>query len=267
VVSFLCATLNAILKLIRIDSLSYISIEKILWSHFLNPELLRLLPLLPTGSCIPVMISSTYAVIILSSFHLFICESFRVPSLSEELGCSPTLSIIFNRSPNDSSNKLLYFDPLNIATDANFSRLREAEYKHGRVAMLAMLEIMLVPVLKRADFIKVSLGDLSQLSEYDKLRRISNIQIEDFSKVLVTCALLEIFVFVQKDPSDMPGDYGIGFLGLRDKGAHETQLTMELEHGRLAMVSFLAYLILDVTLYQNTSWLEQWVGMISRIGN
>jgi Chlorophyll A-B binding protein len=212
------------------------------------------------------MIKSTYALIFLSSFHLLICESFRVPLLSEELGCSPTLSLLLNRLPNDTPNKLFYFDPLNIATDTNFPRLREAEYKHGRVAMLAMLEIILVPVLKRLDFIKQLLGDLSLVPEYDKFRRISQMHSEEFSKVLVTCALLEIFVFVQQDPSDMPGDYGIGFLGLRDKGAHETQLIMELEHGRLAMVSFLAYLILDITLYRSTSWWEQWIGVISRMG-
>lgn len=207
----------------------------------------------------------TCTLIFLSIFHLIICEGFRVPLLSEELGCSPTLSILINSSANRFPSKLVYFDPLNIATDSNFSRLREAECKHGRVAMLAMLEVLLVPILKHVDFVKRSVGDLSQLSEYYKFREISHMHLEDFLKVIVTCAFLEIFVFVQKDPSDMPGDYGIGFLGLRDKGAHETQLIMELEHGRLAMVSFFAYLILDVTWYRNSSWLDQWMGVIENL--
>lgn len=213
------------------------------------------------------MIVSAFKLIVLSIFHFTLCKCFRVPSLSDELGCSPTLSILLNQSPKDASSKLVYFDPLKIATDTNFSRLREAEYKHGRVAMLAMLEIILVPVLKRVEFIKGSFDELSQLSEGDKVQKISHMHLEDFIKVLVTCALLEIFVFVQKEPSDMPGDYGIGFLGLRDKGAHETQLIMELEHGRLAMLSVVTYLILDVTLYRSTSWLDQWLGVISSIGN
>jgi hypothetical protein len=52
--------------------------------------------------------------------------------LSEELGCSPTLAQVFGK-------ETVYFDPLGIATDTNFARLREAELKHGRVAMAAVL--------------------------------------------------------------------------------------------------------------------------------
>jgi hypothetical protein len=32
---------------------------------------------------------------------------------------------------------------------------------------------------------------------------------------------LETQVFIQSDPQDMPGDYGLGYFGRRDKARHE----------------------------------------------
>ena len=65
----------------------------------------------------------------------------------------------------------------------------------------------------------------------------------------------------------MPGDYGIGYYGLRNKGLHEQELIIELEHGRLAMVSFVLYMLLETTtsVYQDTSWLDQWIRFIGSI--
>ena len=47
----------------------------------------------------------------------------KIPKLEDELGLSPTLSFLSGRSD-------VFFDPLNLATDENFARLREAELKH-----------------------------------------------------------------------------------------------------------------------------------------
>jgi hypothetical protein len=216
--------------------------------------------------------SFTLHIVIIGLVHKPFTRSFRVPLLSEELGCSPTLSIVLSKKEastiKNTSNSLFYFDPFNLATDANFPRYREAEYKHGRVAMLAMSEIIFVPVVKRFS----SLWNLWRNDEEltsstvlppDHAITANALQLEysDIIPVFITCGILEIFVFVQQDVKDMPGDYGIGYFGLRNKGLHEQQLVMELEHGRLAMIAYVIYMLLDATTssYQEMSWLDQWI--------
>ena len=54
----------------------------------------------------------------------------------------------------------------------------------------------------------------------------------------------------------MPGDYGLGWFGLRDKGRHERELICELEHCRLAQVAFLVQLISE--RYSGLPWEQQW---------
>ena len=69
-------------------------------------------------------------------FPIACTTGFSAPvSLREELGSSPTLSVLFPRDDGD----LVYFDPLGLANDENFARYREAELKHGRVAMVAVI--------------------------------------------------------------------------------------------------------------------------------
>ena len=213
----------------------------------------------------------TYKILVL--VQLSFVYSFRVPLLSEELGCSPTLSLLLSNNQKTStvtktSNALYYFDPFQLGTDTNFSRYREAEHKHGRIAMLAMTEIILIPIVKRFLHLPTFWGSNGEAikstillppPDHAIVANLLNLKFYDVFPVLITCGFLEIFIFVQQDVKDMPGDYGIGYFGLRNKGLHEQQLLMELEHGRLAMVSFVVYVLLDATIYQETSWLDQWI--------
>jgi hypothetical protein len=196
--------------------------------------------------------------------------SFRVPLLSEELGCSPTLSKLMSqfdeqeqqsmRWKKSSTNELYYFDPLKLATDTNFPRYREAEYKHGRIAMLVMTDIIVVPGIKRIEYLQLW---FQNVPDHAILQNILHLQQnDDIIKVIITCGILELFVFVQRDHTDMPGDYGIGYFGIRNKGLHEQQLIVELEHGRLAMISFVFYIILDATIYKEMSWFDCWYSTI-----
>jgi Chlorophyll A-B binding protein len=191
------------------------------------------------------------------------CSSLRAPLLSDELGCSPTLSFLLDRERYQAQTAVrrrtrswYYFDPLGVATDDNFARLREAELKHGRVAMLAMTQVISLPFLKSVDLIS---NDFPESIVYN----VQNLASTDILRVLTTCAFLELFVFVQRDPRDMPGDYGTGYLGLRDKAANEENLVVELENGRLAMLGFLGFLVSDY-LMKGQSWLEQWVSLFQR---
>jgi hypothetical protein len=129
-------------------------------------------------------IPQTLAVLLGSCIFSPTCSFFfrRIPPLEQELGCSPTLSRVFGKES-------YYFDPLSFATDENFARLREAELKHGRVAMLATIG-MIVP-------------EFSQKNT--ALHILESLQPSHYLEILGTCAFLEAFVFVQQDAKDMPG--------------------------------------------------------------
>lgn len=159
--------------------------------------------------------------------------AFRPPPVSEELGCSPTLSLLFG-----TSQKPFFFDPLKLSDDVNFPRLREAELKHGRCAMLAVTATMVVPFLKGSVLPKTYPSGIMHC--VDGLTRT------DFARVVVTCGFLETFVFVPREQKAMPGDYGTGYFSIRDKGWNEESLVSELENGRLAMIAFVSQFIAEV---------------------
>jgi len=175
--------------------------------------------------------------------------AFRPPPIAEELGTSPTLSKLLGEES-------YFFDPLELSNDANFARFREAELKHGRLAMLAVLESMLVPILKRTTTLP---SDFPQ-GIWNSLQSHS---IEDYVKVVLVCGFLETAVWVQKDPQDMPGDYGTGFFGVRDKGVNERRLISELENGRLAMIAFAGQVAAEV-VSNGQSWQDQWIAILKK---
>lgn len=152
-------------------------------------------------------------------------------SIQEELGSSPTLSRLLQRDGG------VFFDPLGFATDDNFARYREAELKHGRVAMVAVV----------AACVQTGVAG-GRLSEPPSLYHLFNDYwtISGFIKFVLVCGVLEVLLLVQIDPQDMPGDYGLGYFGVRDKGKHERSLVCELENGRLAMLVMLYYALTDL---------------------
>lgn len=171
-----------------------------------------------------------------------------------ELGCSPTLSFLADPERYRIEGPFVYFDPLRLADEENFAEYRESELKHGRVAMLAMSEVILVPVLKRFGGLPLNFPEgISGLPG----------SIVDYAKILGVSGLLELFVFVQRDPKDMPGDYGVGFFGVRDKTANENQLVVELEHGRLAMMGVIGFVVSDL-LTNGVPWLQQWLNLLEQ---
>jgi light-harvesting complex I chlorophyll a/b binding protein 1 len=179
----------------------------------------------------------------------FLGNKRRAPiPLSEEMGKSPALSYE-------------YFDPFNFATDDNFAILREAELKHGRIAMLAVIGNVSGTDLWRASFdnqlsplsfvdpSKLLLSPGNNLSFEDipvGLKTLTTIPLVGWIQIIVFVGVLERRVFVQKDPRDMPGDYGIGYFGVRNKAQNERSLRSELENGRLAMVAFVGQVVAEL---------------------
>lgn len=203
-------------------------------------------------------------IILMSTTNRYCVNAFRPPSLAEEIGCSPTLTAIrdlfYYYDDNYYTSKRLpvYFDPFRLADDENFARFRESELKHGRVCMLAMLEYMSIPLLKRFNIPDIVPSDFPE----GMVSSILSYTIKsDYVKVLITCAVLETLIFIQREPQSLPGDYGTGYWGIRDKGLHETELIIELEHGRLSMIAFTVALILEIVT-DGKAWTEQWISFL-----
>jgi light-harvesting complex I chlorophyll a/b binding protein 1 len=181
---------------------------------------------------------------------LLLCNislAFRPPLVSEEYGCSPTLSLLMRGSRSEQ----FYFDPLGIADDANFARLREAELKHGRISMFAVAGTILTPFLKEVT------DSVPKKYPNGVLPVLKSMSPVDMAKVILFCGVMETVIWVQRDPQDMPGDYGTGWLGVRDKGVHERQLISELENGRLAMIAVAGQVGAEIVTGQ--PWVDQWV--------
>jgi len=174
----------------------------------------------------------------------------NTPSIAEEIGCSPALNYEL-------------FDPLNLANDETFSRYRECELKHGRVAMLAAVG-MGVP-----DFFSSSVpGDTALSHSYGikfgdvpcGLKALTVVPWEGWLQIVASIGVVELFVLRQRNARDMPGDYGLGYFGLRDKGRHERSLLAELENGRLAMIAFVVQVVLEIVMGETLG--DQWRGAI-----
>lgn len=70
---------------------------------------------------------------------------------------------------------------------------------------------------------------------------------------ILAIGILDLLLLVQGSPRDMPGDYGLGYFGVRDKGKNERSLISELENGRLAMMVMIYYLASDLHWTQESA--------------
>jgi hypothetical protein len=190
--------------------------------------------------------------------------------IKDELGCSPTLTLLLNRL------EPVFFDPLNLARDENFAIFREAELKHSRVAMVSVFSCILSTVSKEIEkstqegkfeklwlditslffkrntvhpnevVVKVPFNPQQLIPLPSPWNLLQDWSFCDYVRMIVACGIVETFVWVQRDAKDMPGDYQVGYWGIRDKGQHERSLICELENGRLAMIVMLYYISMDV---------------------
>ena len=140
-----------------------------------------------------------------------------------------------------------FFDPLELADDDNFAVYREAELKHGRVAMLATLGMTLPDFFKNTLVPEdLYLSKSLELRFQDVpcgLKALSVVPREGWLQILLAVGFVDTFVLVQRDKNSMPGDYSVGYFGLVDKARHENELEAEIEIGRVAMVAFVIQVV------------------------
>lgn len=204
-----------------------------------------------------------------------------------------------------------FFDPLGLAQDDNFARYREAELKHGRVAMVSVVACVvttwwpsddgtggtggadlggaaflswlrqwwlesgtqqLLPLSPVAgsppgvshggpqDFVALITTAAAHLLPLPSpLALLGGWTPWDYGRTILLCGIMEAFVWIQVDVQAMPGDYGVGYWGIRDKGRNERSLVCELENGRLAMMVMLLYAVADIWNLYDT-WMLETIG-------
>jgi len=132
------------------------------------------------------------------------------------------------------------FDPIGVGNwdVCNMNFLREAEIKHGRVAMLAFAGIMVESAGIKAPGVAATLGSSNDIFE------IHNAAVSKGSmgQILLWVGLIEVLAgwpaMMERvnNPSAIPGDFKFDPLGLGKSNMARKQL-VEIKNGRLAMLA------------------------------
>jgi len=150
-----------------------------------------------------------------------------------------------------------FWDPLGMSKDGDvdvFRRRREAEVKHGRVAMFATIG-WIVPEYFRFPGLLCPSKSLAFADVPNGLDAISSVPALGWVQWFLFCGLID-FGLYRADPKRDPGDYANGgILGvpnasgpMSDKELRSRKLNSELANGRLAMVAIMGMMFQSGTV-------------------
>jgi len=150
------------------------------------------------------------------------------------------------------------FDPFNFAKSAeDLMNYREAEVKHGRLAMLAAAGWPLSEVLDKK--IASTFGMAPILDATDRAPSVLNGGLGKISPiywigVIALAGAIDLYgtTAAKKAEGYFPGNFGLDFFGLYPKdeaGQKRVQLS-EVKHGRLAMIAIFAFAIQEFVTKQ-----------------
>mmetsp|Transcript_6828 Transcript_6828/g.17464 ORF Transcript_6828/g.17464 Transcript_6828/m.17464 type:complete len:202 (+) Transcript_6828:26-631(+) len=130
------------------------------------------------------------------------------------------------------------FDPLYLSETMDLKWLREAELKHGRVAMLGVVGILVQSVIQ--------IGG-PYYSESNPIAAPANVPPEAWAQIILACGAFEFVSNKGKmtmadmfsDSSRVPGNLGFDPMNMgKDASKRSTLELQELKNGRLAMLGF-----------------------------
>ena len=132
------------------------------------------------------------------------------------------------------------FDPVGFAEIMDIKWMREAEIKHGRVAMLATIGYT-YPEMPW--FAQAFPGDA--YSHSNPIKAALAVPPEAWAQVLLFCGVMEwslnggkmTMLTMFEGKSRQPGDFGWDPMGLMSPANEERMKMRELQHGRLAMIA------------------------------
>jgi len=146
-----------------------------------------------------------------------------------------------------------YFDPLGyIKDEATFTRYRAVERKHGRIAMVAMLGIIVhANGIVFDGYVSPSAG--LKFSDIDSgVSGVFQLPTAGLLQILLVCGFIELTWW---PASDLSGDYGIRLNEFNDWEAQPSkyyrQKNAELNNGRAAMMGVIGSIVHEAVTGQN----------------
>ena len=143
-----------------------------------------------------------------------------------------------------STKPLENFDPLNLSSEENTPLLREAELKHGRLAMLAAVGIPVAEMMTKT----TSIHDFDKLSPSIQLGFVTLMLASESS------SMIRGWKNPFEDPSNkyklkenyQPGDYNFGLNYDLESDEGKKLLNVEINNGRLAMIGALGMIVQEL---------------------
>lgn len=134
------------------------------------------------------------------------------------------------------------FDPLRFSDFAPMDFLREAELKHGRMAMLAWTGFIAVDCGAHIYPFPEAYEGLTSVTAHDSLVEYGAMgQLFLWIGLIESLNTISLIQMLYEDSGREPGDFGldpIGFLAGKSDAEVEKMKLRELKNGRLAMLAF-----------------------------
>lgn len=175
----------------------------------------------------------------------FFASSFNVLKPASSLVTTPILV--------GSTKPIQNFDPLNFSkSDNNLQYYREAELKHGRLAMVAAT---MIPLIER-------FTDRPAIHEFDKLPQtiqvgiVSSMLISEFASMArgwknpFENQLTDSDSYFKLNEDYQPGDFNFGLIKDLNTDESKSLLNKELNNGRLAMIASLGMIVQELVTNQ-----------------
>ena len=129
------------------------------------------------------------------------------------------------------------FDPIGLSDNFDLKWLREAELKHGRVSMLAVVGFVLSEFVNFPMYSGMHVDDSNAaptaVGVSAMLQIVFAAGFEEYRTNKGNITFETMFI----DPDRVPGDLGFDPLGYKSKGEYDKLQLNELKHGRLAMLA------------------------------